>query len=206
MASLSWINVAHRLQSMAQTGLTFAQDPYDRERYQELAQLGASMLAGEEPERMQLAADLFALERGYATPKVDVRAAVFLEGRLLLVREREDGGWTLPGGWADVGLSPAECVEKEVREEAGMLVKARKLLAVWDRNKHPHPPHPFHIYKLVFRCEIVGGSPAAGIETTDVGFFTEDEIPPLSLTRILPEQIRHIFEHARHPDWPTDFD
>ena len=206
MPSLSWIDVAHRLQSLAQTGLTYAQDGYDRERYQEIAEMSASMLAGPEPERVRIAAELFALERGYATPKVDVRAAVFQDGRLLLVREREDGGWTLPGGWADVGLSPAACVVKETREEAGLIVTVRKLLAVWDRNQHPHPPHPFHIYKLVFHCDIAGGAPAAGIETSDVGFFAEDQIPPLSLTRILPGQVRRIFEHARHPDWPADFD
>lgn len=191
---------------MAQTGLTFAQDPYDRERYQELLQISAGMMAGEKPAHAELAAHIFALERGYATPKVDVRAAIFRDGKLLLVREREDGGWTLPGGWADVGLSPAECVEKEAREESGLLVKARKLLAVWDRNKHPHPPHPFHIYKMVFLCEITGGAPAAGPETSDVAFFAEDGIPPLSLARILPRQVQRIFEHAGHPAWPADFD
>jgi ADP-ribose pyrophosphatase YjhB (NUDIX family) len=206
MGALSWMDFAQRLQAIGQTGLTYAQDQYDRERYDELIRLSASMTAGPEPKSIQLAADVLAMERGYATPKVDVRGAIFQEGKLLLVREREDDGWTLPGGWADVGLSPAECVEKEVREEAGLDVKARKLLAVWDRNKHPHPPHLFHIYKLVFECERIGGSPTAEGETTDVGFFREDEIPPLSLTRILPEQIRQIFEHVRHPEWPTMFD
>ncbi len=206
MPALSWIDLAQRLHALGQTGLAFAQDQYDRERYDELIRLSASMLAGPEPERIQLAYDVLALERGYATPKVDVRAAIFQEGKVLLVREREDDGWTLPGGWADVGLSPAECVEKEVREEAGLIVRARKLLAVWDRNKHPHPPHPFHIYKLVFHCERVGGSPMAEGETTGVGFFATDEIPPLSLTRILPEQIQRIFELVRHPEWPTVFD
>ena len=206
MDTLSWINIAQRLQSMAQTGLTYAENPYDRERYRELSRMAMSMLAGEEPERVQLAANLFANERGYATPKVDVRGAVFRDGKILLVREREDGLWTLPGGWADVGISAAESVVKEVREEAGLVVRAQKLLAVWDRNKHPHPPHAFHIYKLVFHCEDDGGEPAGGDETLDAAFFTEDEIPPLSLTRILPEQIARIFEYVRHPDWPTAFD
>ncbi|HEY3841114.1 MAG TPA: NUDIX hydrolase [Bryobacteraceae bacterium] len=206
MATLSWINIAQRLQSIAQTGLTYAQDPYDRERYEEIAGIAMSMFAGGQPEHIQLAAKLFADETGYATPKVDVRAAIFRDGKILLVREREDGCWTLPGGWADVGISPAESVEKEVREEAGLAVKARKLLAAWDRNKHPHPPHAFHIYKLVFDCEIISGAPAAGSETSEAAFFGENEIPPLSLTRILPEQIARIFEHLRHPDWPTEFD
>lgn len=206
MSYLSWIGLAQRLHSIGQTGLAYAQETYDRERYEELCRLSASMLAGPEPEQIRIAAALLAVERGYATPKVDVRGAVFRNGKLLLVREREDGGWTLPGGWADVGLSPAECVQKEVREESGLIVRATRLLAVWDRNKHPHPPHMFHIYKLVFYCDLLGGSPSAEGETTDVGFFDSREIPPLSLTRILPEQIRYIFEHAEHPEWPAVFD
>lgn len=206
MASLSWIDLAHRLQAIGQTGLTYVKDQYDRERYEELIRLGSSMMAGPAPEPIRLAHDLFRLETGYATPKVDVRAAIIEEQKILLVREREDGRWTLPGGWADVGLSPAECVEKEVREEAGLIVKARELLAVWDRNKHPHPPLPFHVYKLVFRCEVHGGSLMAEGETSDVGFFRDDEIPPLSLTRILPAQIQLIFELVRHPERQTIFD
>jgi len=206
MAPSSWVSLAQKLQSIAQTGLAYARDPYDRERYEELARIGASMLAGPELQRLEIAEELFARERGYATPKVDVRGAVIQEGKLLLVRESEDHCWTLPGGWADVGLSPAQSVEKEVREEAGLIVKTRRLIAVWDRNKHPHPPHLFHIYKLVFQCDVLGGSPEAQGETTGVGFFREDEIPPLSLTRILPAQIRYVFEHARHPEWATVFD
>jgi ADP-ribose pyrophosphatase YjhB (NUDIX family) len=206
MASFSWIDLAQRLQAMGQTGLTYARDQYDRERYDELIRLASSMMAGPEAEPVRLACDLLKLERGYATPKVDVRAAIFQEQKILLVREREDDCWTLPGGWADVGLSPAECVEKEVREEAGLIVKARKLLAVWDRNKHPHPPLPFHVYKLVFHCETLGGSLVAEGETTGVGFFGEDELPPLSLTRILPAQIQLIFDHVRHSERPASFD
>src|ERR1041384_3810297 len=166
MPELSWIGLSQRLQAIAQTGLAYAQDPYDRERYQEILHLSAEMLTGDEPVPTRVAASLFSLERGYATPKVDVRGVVFRDGKLLLVREREDGCWALPGGWADVGLSPAECVQKEVREESGLIVRATRLLAVWDRNKHPHPPHMFHIYKLVFYCELVGGSPSAEGETT----------------------------------------
>jgi ADP-ribose pyrophosphatase YjhB (NUDIX family) len=206
MASLSWIDLAQRLHAIGQTGLTYAKDPYDRERYDELIRLASSMMTGPEPETVRLACDLLKLERGYATPKVDVRAAIFQKQKILLVREREDDRWTLPGGWADVGLSPAECVEKEVREEAGLIVKARKLLAAWDRNKHPHPPLPFHVYKMVFHCEAIGGSPTAQDETTGVDFFGEDEIPPLSLTRILPAQIQQIFDHVRHPERPPAFD
>ena len=206
MSTNTWNSLAQRIQAIAQTGLTYATSPYDVERYSELSSIAATMSAGPEPERIALAAELFAAGRGYATPKVDVRGAVFQDGRLLLVREREDGGWTLPGGWAEVGQSAAESTEREVREESGYLVKAVKLLACWDRDKHPHPPIPFHSYKLVFHCELLGGAPAASSETTDVGFFAEDQIPDLSLARTLPEQIRFVFRCLRDPHAPTAFD
>ena len=198
--------MAQRIQAIAQTGMAYAAGPYDAERYSELAALAAAMIAGPEPERTALALRLFAAEAGYATPKVDVRAAVFQDHRLLLIREREDGCWSLPGGWAEIGPSAAESVEREVREESGYLVKAVKLLACWDRNKHPHPAIPFQAYKLVFRCELLGGAPSASTETTDVGFFAEDQIPPLSLTRTLPAQIRFVFHSLRDPAAPTVFD
>ena len=202
----SWNLLAQRIQAIAQTGLTYATSPYDVERYSELSAIAASMSAGPAPERIALAEQLFTASHGYATPKVDVRGAVFLDGRLLLVREREDGGWTLPGGWAEVGQSAAESVEREVREESGYTVKAVRLLACWDRDKHPHPPIPFHAYKLVFRCELLGGSATTSAETTEVGFFAEDRIPELSLTRTLPEQIRFVFQCLRDPQAPTLFD
>jgi ADP-ribose pyrophosphatase YjhB (NUDIX family) len=201
-----WASIAQRIQAIAQTGLTYSLSPYDTERYRELSEIAASMMAGPEPERAALAARLFAAERGYATPKVDVRAAVFQNGRLLLVREREDGRWTLPGGWAEVGQSAAESVEREVLEESGYIVRAVKLLACWDRNKHPHPVIPFHAYKLVFHCELLGGAPNPNLETTEVGFFAEAELPPLSLTRSLPQQIRFVFDRLRDPAAPTAFD
>ena len=201
-----WIQTAQRIQAIAQTGLTYAVDAYDVERYGELSAIAASMLAGPDAEKIDLATLLFASERGYATPKVDVRAAVFQEDRLLLVRERADGCWSLPGGWAEVGHSAAESVEREVREESGYIVKAVKLLACWDRNRHPHPSIPFHAYKLIFRCELLGGAPSASSETTEVGFFAEEEIPELSLIRTLPQQIRFVFESLRDPTAPTAFD
>ena len=202
----TWIAIAQRIHAIAQTGLTYAAGPYDLERYSELAGIAANMIAGPEPHRVALAARLFAAEAGYATPKVDVRAAVFQDDRILLVREAEDGCWTFPGGWAEVGQSAAESVEREVREESGYLVKAVKLLACWDRDKHPHPAIPFHAYKLLFRCDLVGGAPSASSETTAVAFFAEDRIPALSTTRTLPEQIRFAFASLREPAAPTVFD
>lgn len=201
-----WLAWAQRIQAIAQNGLTYTKGPFDRERYHELREIVAEMMGAyteSEPERIL---DLFAREEGYATPKVDVRGVVFRGNALLLVREREDGGWTLPGGWADTGCSPAEAVVKEIREESGYLTRATKLLAVYDRDRHGHPPLPWYVYKLLFRCELVGGEPAESIETAGAEFFREDAIPPLSLGRVTSAQITRLFEHLRHPEWPTEFD
>jgi ADP-ribose pyrophosphatase YjhB (NUDIX family) len=138
-----------------------------------------------------------------------VRGAAFDgQGRILLVRENADAGrWTLPGGWADVNLSPAENVVKEVREESGLEVRVRKLLALWDRTRQGHPPSEFSACKVYFLCEVVGGSAAPGVETSEVGWFAEDALPEdLSLGRVLPRQLHRMFEHFRQPSLPTDFE
>jgi ADP-ribose pyrophosphatase YjhB (NUDIX family) len=202
-----WLAWSKRLQAIAQTGLTYARDHYDLERYEAVRRIAAEMMAaGSGLGNCDPIVDLFARHTGYATPKVDVRAAVFRDGKLLLVQEHEDGLWTLPGGWADVGDAPSVSVVREVKEESGYEVSARKLAAVYDRNLHGHPPIPFHTYKLFFLCDIIGGSAACSHETDAVALFAEDEIPPLSLTRVTPGQISHLFEHQRHPEWPTTFD
>jgi ADP-ribose pyrophosphatase YjhB (NUDIX family) len=206
MQMTNWISIAQRIQAISQTGIAYAQNAYDLERYTELSEIAAALMAGPEPASVSLAKELFAAEGGYATPKVDVRAAVFRDGRILLVREAEDGCWTFPGGWAEVGQSAAESVEREVREESGYLVRAVKLLACWDRNKHAHPAIPFHTYKLLFLCEIVGGAPAVSVETTEVAFFAQDQVPPLSTTRTLAEQVRFAFGALRDPAAPTAFE
>jgi ADP-ribose pyrophosphatase YjhB (NUDIX family) len=201
-----WLQWARRLEAIAQTGLFYVTDQYDRDRYQEIRQIAAEIVANHGSVSTAEVLPLLSADDGYATPKVDVRAAVFQEGKLLYVREREDGRWTLPGGWADVGQSAAESVVREVREESAYEVKATKLLAFYDRDKHPHPPILHHSFKMFFRCELIGGSAQTSYETTEVAFFGEDEVPELSLPRVLPEQIHHIYEHYRHPDWPTTFE
>lgn len=206
-----WLVWARELQAAAQSGLTFTKDPYDRERYEKLRSLAAQIMSSYSGADMQRVEALFAEQSGYATPKVDVRGAVFKDGgrRVLLVREAMDAGrWTLPGGWADVNESPSECVIKEVREESGFDVSVRKLAAVYDRARHPHtPPMPFHIYKLFFVCDVTGGAPRTSLETTEVRFFTEEELPDdLSAGRVLRYQILRMFEHARSPGLPTDYD
>jgi len=204
-----WLVWARRLQAIAQTGLTFVQDPFDRERYEQIRRLAAEIMAAHSNAETALIESLFAEQSGYATPKVDVRAAVFRDdGALLMVREATDGRWSLPGGWADVNQSARESVAREVLEEAGFEIEIRKLAAVYDRAKHPHLPlRPFHIYKLFFVCTIAGGAPRTSLETTEIGFFSEATLPPdISIGRVLPFQIANMFAHYRNPALPTDFD
>jgi ADP-ribose pyrophosphatase YjhB (NUDIX family) len=203
-----WLIWARELQAIAQTGLTFATSTFDRERYTAIRSLAASMMATHSDADFARVEGLFAEQTGYATPKVDVRGTVIQDGRILLVREIADAGrWTMPGGWADVNQSPSECVIRELREETGLHVTVRKLAAVYDRTRQGHPPHPFHVYRLFFICDAIGGAPTAGLETSEVAFFGENEIPQdLSAERILPHQIRRMFDHSRNKDLPTDFD
>jgi ADP-ribose pyrophosphatase YjhB (NUDIX family) len=203
----AWLDWAKRLQAIAQTGLTFTGDPFDLDRYAAIRQIAAEMMAAGSAMPVEGVLQLFTRERGYATPKVDVRGIVFRGDAMLFVQDRLDGRWTPPGGWADVGQSAAECVVREIAEESGYETRAVKLLAVYDRNKHPHlPAYPYHIYKLFFRCELIGGAPATSSETTAVDFFREEALPELSLPRITPEQVTRMFAHRLHPEWPTEFD
>ena len=202
-----WLEWAKRLQSIAQNGLTFVHNPFDEERYLAIRQIAAEMLSEGSNAGLEKVLDLLSREVGYATPKVDTRGAVFRDDAMLLVKELSDNGWTLPGGWADPYESPREAVVREVFEESGYETRALKLLAVFDRSKHPHwPPYPYHIYKLFILCELTGGSPKVSRETGAVGFFREDEIPELSVARITRDQVRRLFEHHHNPHLPTDFD
>jgi len=207
MKNPEWVQWAQRLQAIAQNGLAYARNPFDVERFNQVRQVAAEMLAsGSDSVRVESLVELFQRNFGYATPKVDVRAAVFHKSRILLVKERVDDAWTLHGGWADVGDAPSVDALREVREESGYQATVKKLAAVYDRELHDHPPYPFHAYKLFFVCELTGGEARTSIETTAVHFFAEDNIPPLSLSRVTPVQIRHMFDHYRHPEWPTSFD
>jgi ADP-ribose pyrophosphatase YjhB (NUDIX family) len=201
---LDWIK---RLTAIAQNGLTFAKDPYDIERYAQLRQVAAEMLARASDANIEVILGILGDQKGYATPKVDMRGVVFRDDRILMVRERSDGRWALPGGWADPGESPAENVVREIREESGFLTRASKILAIYDRSRHGNrPPFAFHVYKLFMLCDIVGGSEQPSIETDAVGFFAEDAIPELSGGRVTGEQIRRMFEHHRNPALAADFD
>lgn len=201
-----WLSWAKEIQAIAQTGLTYAKDVYDIERYQALRELSVDILANytfESKERIRLS---FAGEEGYSTPKVDIRGVVFRDGRILLVREKLDGKWALPGGWADIGLSPSEVVVKEIAEESGFKAEAVSLLAVLDKKFHNHPPEPYHIYKLFILCRIIGGEAAEGVETSGVAFFAEDELPELSEERNTREQLRTMFQYLQNPEKPVILD
>ena len=199
--------IARRLHALARTGLHFSKDPYDRERYVEIEALAVELLAGDDPaERHRLAA-LWDTDVGYVTPKVEVRGATFdQDGRVLLVRERAEGLWTLPGGWADVNESPSQAVEKEVEQESGYVARAVKLAALYDRHRHGHGPTLFHSWKALFLCEIQGGEPRESYETDAVGFFSLDELPPMSIGRSTPTQVRRMREHWLQRAMPTDYD
>ncbi len=207
MTQPKWLEWAQRLQALAQSGLAYTPNPYDAERYRALQAIAAEIITAHSNVGAEVVAEVLMREAGYATPKVDIRGVVFdAQGRLLLVKERADGGWTLPGGWVDVGEPPSRAVEREVWEESGYRVRAVKLLALYDRNCHGHPPYLFHLYKIFMRCELLGGEPQTSLETDGVGFFAADAIPPLSLARTTLDEIQRMFEHYRHPDWPADFD
>jgi ADP-ribose pyrophosphatase YjhB (NUDIX family) len=205
--SVPWLEWSRKLQAIAQNGLLFSENAYDRERYEAVRDVAAQMMMIGSDTPLEAINGLFNAQTGYATPKVDTRGVVFRDGEILLVCEAQDGLWTLPGGWADPNESPSESVTREIFEEAGFTTKARKILAVYDRAKHGHePPHPFHVYKLLILCEIESGEPRSSLETLEVAFFPEDGIPPLSLARVTARQIARCFEHLRNPTWPTDFD
>ena len=201
-----WLRWVKRVQAIAQDGLTYATDDYDLDRYERLRGLAAEILAAHSTGDLEEVQALLALEAGPATPKVDVRAAVFGGGGILLVKEPDDGGWSLPGGWADVGETPAESAVREVYEESGYRVRAVKLIAAYDRDRHGHTPIPYHVYKLVFLCEILDETPSLAVDADGVGFFGEHELPELSISRVTPTQIERFFEHHRRPELPADFD
>jgi len=207
MSEPAWLGWARALQALAQTGLHYAKDRFDIERYEEARAIAVSMMAAGAEEPTPRITELFRQDTGYATPKVVVRGAAFRDDRILLVREDTDDRWSLPGGWADVNQSPAECIVREIHEESGFTACATKLAAVWDRRRHGHvPPQPHYVYMLFFLCELTGGAAQPGLETSAVEFFAEDALPELSAPRVTATQIRRMFEHQRRPELPTDFD
>lgn len=201
-----WLKIAREMSAMAQTGLTFSKDPFDRQRYERLRELAALMMAQGSDEDYAAILESLNREYGYATPKVDVRGAAFRDGHILMVREISDGLWTLPGGWADVNQTGGACVVREIYEESGFTARALKLAAVFDYQKRNRPHSKDSIYKMFFICELTGGAARPSNETSEVAFFAKDALPPLSQGRATAAQIERMFEHRAAMTLPTDFD
>jgi ADP-ribose pyrophosphatase YjhB (NUDIX family) len=201
-----WLRWAQRIQAIAQTGLTYARDPFDHERYEELRGIAVEIAASGLSASAEEVRVAFASSLGYPTPKVDVRAVVFRAGELLLVRERRNGRWTFPGGWADAGDTPSLAAERETLEESGYTVRAEKLLALLDKSRHEHPPSIDYTYKVLVGCRLEGGEPATSHEIDGVGFFARSGLPELDLDRTTPGQVELAWAHLADPARPTDFD
>jgi ADP-ribose pyrophosphatase YjhB (NUDIX family) len=209
MPDPDWLTWAREIQALAQTGLAFCKDPYDQDRYAALRRLSVRILAEHTATDSQRIERLFEAETGYATPKLGVRGAVFdAAGRILMVREVVDGNrWTLPGGWADVNQTPAQSVIREVFEESGYHVRPVKLAAVWYRARQAQPATAFSVVRMFFVCALEGGEPATSLETSEVGWFGEQDVPAeLSLRRTLPHHISRMFAHWHDRKLATEFD
>ena len=210
MPDPEWVEWARRLAAIAQNGLEFATDPYDLVRYREVREIAAAILAAGSGTPPEAVLPVLEAEHGYATPKVDVRAACFDAGagapNVLLVREAADRRWTLPGGWADPTDLPSVAAERETAEEAGYVVRATRLLACWDRTRQEGAaPYPFRVYKLFFGCEVLGRTAPCADEVCGVGWFPVDALPDLSLGRTTPAQVARLLELWRDPALPADF-
>lgn len=201
-----WLDWAKRLQSLAQQGLQYTKDPYDAQRFREISGIAAEIVSNKTgiPEGKVL--DLFCNEKGYQTPKVECRGAVFRDGRVLLVQERATGLWSMPGGWCDIGLGLGENTVKECLEEAGMTVEAKTLVAVENRSAHDYTPYPYEIYKCYVLCEWQSGAFVENLETVDAKFFALDQLPPLSPDRVNRRAIAMCFDAAASESWQTRFD
>lgn len=200
-----WLQWAIELQALAQAGLTYSKDVYDLERFERIRAISAEILSSKSDIPVETVRELFCSEKGYQTPKIDTRAAIFKEGKILLVQER-DGRWTLPGGWCDVDISVAENTVKEVREEAGLEVKAQRLIAVQDRARHNLPPSAYGICKIFVLCTLIGGGFEENSETIDAGYFALDALPVLSADKTTYEQIEMCFAAAADESWQVLFD
>lgn len=200
-----WLNWAKRLQALSQAGLTFTKDEFDRERYREIQEIATEMFEQQSNLTLNEITELTHID-GYPTPKLDVRGVVFRDDEVLLVKERSDELWTLPGGFCEVGLSPSQNIIKEIEEEAGFDVVPIRLLALFDMHHHDHPPLSQHYYKLFIECERIGGTAQTSHETSEVAFFKRDALPPLSLARNTQEQLYMCFEARWQDNWTALFD
>lgn len=202
---MRWLEWAIELQSLAQAGLTYSKDTYDIERFERIREISAEIVTHKSDIPIDKVKNLFCNETGYQTPKLDTRAAVFKDEKILLVREN-NGKWSLPGGWVDVNVSVGENAVKEVKEESGLDVKAKKIIAVQDRNRHNLPIYAYGICKIFILCDLIGGQFKENIETTGFDYFTLDNLPPLAEEKNTSEQIKMCFEAYKSDSWQVQFD
>lgn len=200
-----WIEWAQEIFSLSQSGLTYSGNEYDIERYKRLQEITAEMIASQSEITKESVLESFSMQAGYITPKVDVRGAVIRDGKILLIQERADGKWAMPGGWADLGNAPASVAEREVWEESGFRVKPEKVVAVIDANR-VEPMEFYHAYKIIFLCKFLSGEPRISHETLAVDFFDPHDLPPLSLYRTNEMMVQEVFAHVQNPNRPTAFD
>lgn len=202
-----WLDWAREIQALAQTSLHYAKNPFEETRAERLREIAAEIVAAHSASSIDEVIAAFSAQPGYVTPKVDVRAGVFKGHEILLVREAIDGGWTLPGGWADVGEPPSLAIEREVLEESGLSVIVQRLVGVYDANRIEEAMSLFHAYKMVFLCELVSGEIKPSVETTEVGYFPVDELPePFSPNRTTPRHIQDLVAALEDPSWSVVFD
>lgn len=200
-----WLQWAVELQSLAQAGIHYTKDPYDEERFERIREIAAEMIAHKSEIPLDKVKDLFCCEIGYQTPKLETRAAVFQDGKILLVQEN-DGKWSLPGGWCDVNISARENTVKEVKEEAGLDVIPWRIIAVQDRAKHNLPVYAYGVCKIFVQCDAAGGQFTPNLETTEARYFLPDQLPPLAEEKNTPAQVALCFEAYRSDTWATHFD
>jgi ADP-ribose pyrophosphatase YjhB (NUDIX family) len=200
-----WIEWAQEIFSLSQAGLTYSQNEFDIGRYKRLQELTAEMIASQSEITKESVMASFSMQIGYITPKVDVRGAVVRDGKILLIQEQADDKWAMPGGWADLGNSPASVAEREVWEESGYHVKAEKVVAVIDANRI-EPFEFYHAYKLIFLCKLLDGEPRISYETLAVDFFDPNHLPALSSYRTDESMVQEVFAHVQDPNRPTAFD
>src|SRR5215207_778180 len=200
-----WIDWAREIFSLSQSGITYSGNEYDIERYKRLQEITAEMIASASDISKESALDSFSMQAGYITPKIDVRGAVIYDKKILLIQERADGKWAMPGGWADLGNAPAAVAEREVWEESGFRVKAEKVVAVIDANRI-EPMEFYHAYKIIFLCTLLDGEPRISYETLAVDFFDPDHLPSRSIYRTNERMIQEIFAHVEDPSRWTAFD
>ncbi len=201
-----WLKWAREIMALSQTGLTFVQNEFEKDRYWRLMEIAAEMIASQTNINKASLLENFKIQQGYATPKVDVRGAVIRDGKILLVQERSDQKWSIPGGWADVGDLPSDMVVREVWEESGFKVKPVKVIGVFDANRDGRPLELYHAYKIIFLCDIIGGSAKPGDETSAVEFYDFNKLPPLSLNRTNQRHLSEIIAHIKNPNRPAFFD